>query len=183
MDTNHLLDLLKKYSHHYPDEKNKVEQTLRFIQNHKDCFYKSSLQGHITTSAWVVDTSGAKALLTHHKKIGTWVQLGGHVEKEDQGLYQAARREVVEESGLTEIKLLRPEIFDLGVYEIPPYESVPKHIHYDITFLFQSLENSENISMSDESHDLKWFSLTGLLEGPFEDSVKRMAKKYLVEKK
>ena len=70
-----------------------------FIARHEDCASRSLSIGHMTGSAWVVNPALTHTLLTHHRRLDLWVQLGGHVE-DDADMLAAARREAHEESGL-----------------------------------------------------------------------------------
>jgi hypothetical protein len=54
--------------------------TIHFVEAHADCLLRSQLSGHLTGSAWVVDTARTRTLLTHHRKLDLWLQLGGHAD-------------------------------------------------------------------------------------------------------
>ena len=41
-------------------------------------FRRETPAGHVTGSAWLVNRAGTHVLLTHHRKLGRWLQLGGH---------------------------------------------------------------------------------------------------------
>lgn len=94
------------------------QQTLRDIylahlQAHPDGLSRSCEAGHITASAAVLDTAGCHVILTRHRKIGRWLQLGGHCEPGDSTLAAAALREATEESGVSGLVLLpRPVNLD-----------------------------------------------------------------------
>jgi hypothetical protein len=67
-----------------------------------------------------VNHDGTKFLLTLHKKMGFWLQLGGHADG-DHNLARVSMKEACEESGLQHIELLSDEIFDIGIHLIPEY--------------------------------------------------------------
>lgn len=139
--------------------------------------------GHLTASAFILNQSHDKILLTLHRKLGKWMQLGGHLEGE-KDLLAGALREAVEESGLKEFKVLVPEPFDCDVHGIPARPQAqppePAHDHYDVRFLIASAEPEENILISDESSDLKWFSLDEALKlTQNEESMQRPLKKIM----
>ncbi|MFN0118372.1 MAG: NUDIX hydrolase [Elusimicrobiota bacterium] len=174
---NQLLSLLNKYQ---PiDESDLAHKTkiIHFVENEPDCFKKSLLKGHVTGSAWVVDPSHHKVLLTLHKKLKKWLQLGGHADGESD-LLQVAIREAQEESGLEKIFPISTEIFDLDIHLIPSRQQEPEHFHYDIRFMLEASQ-PELIKKSSESIDLRWIDIERLEEFSNEDSLLQMKKKWL----
>ncbi|MDR1334403.1 MAG: NUDIX hydrolase [Holosporaceae bacterium] len=129
---------------------------LEFLDSHEDCFERSLSVGHFTGSCWLENHDGTKFLMTLHKKMGIWLQLGGHADG-DSNLARVSLKEAHEESGLQNIELLSDEIFDIGVHPIPEHKGIPAHYHYDVRFLMKAINKSEDIQISDESDDLKWF--------------------------
>src|SRR5690242_14584739 len=55
--------------------------------------------GHITCTGLVFSPDGDEILIVHHRRLDRWLLPGGHVEPEDVEIWDAARREVVEETG------------------------------------------------------------------------------------
>lgn len=55
---------------------------------------------HFTASALPITPDGSAVCLVLHRRIGLWVQPGGHFEAEDTTVTAAARREMEEETGL-----------------------------------------------------------------------------------
>ena len=173
-----VLDALKVYLQKFPEEKAVILQMRHFIEATADCFCRSHIAGHMTGSSWLLNPQKDKVLLTHHKKLGKWLQCGGHADGDDN-IWQVALKEAVEESGITDISFLSMEIFDIDIHEIPAYKTVPAHLHYDVRFLMQA--PTENFIISSESNDLKWFDKATLhqliAEGKLSPSLKRMVLK------
>ena len=94
--------------------------------------------GHFTASAFVLSPTGDALLLILHRKLGLWLQPGGHVEATDSDLESAARREVDEEVGLSALECVVPTIFDVDIHRIPAHGREPAHEHFDVRFLFRS---------------------------------------------
>ncbi len=132
--------------------------------------------GHLTGSAWLVDAAGERVLLTHHRKLNRWLQLGGHADG-DHDLLRVALREAEEESGIDGIKPLSEQIFDLDVHLIPTRANEPEHFHYDVRFLLQCPEGQSPV-VSDESHALQWMTIPELSAIDADESVRRMARKW-----
>lgn len=146
-----------------------------FIAAHRDCLERTCLDGHLTASAWVVDAARSRVLLTHHRKLDRWLQLGGHADG-DADLLAAALREVREESGLTRVRAAGAEIFDVDRHRIPARRAEPEHWHFDVRFLIEA-DAAEPLVLSDESHDLAWVPLAELGRYSDEESLARMARK------
>ena len=170
-----LLAALDGYALRYPDERAQVERFSDFINNNVNCFERSSVVGHVTGSAWVIDGLHQRCLLTNHKKLNRWLQPGGHCDG-DGDIASVALREAYEESGLPGLKLVSPEIFDIDIHLIPARKAEPEHLHYDVRFLFEC-GCDEHYVVSDESHDLAWVPLVKVSNYSSEDSVLRMVQK------
>ena len=78
MHRRNLLEALTRYAHRHPDEQSTVARFNRLLEDHPNCFERDCWAGHITGSAWLLDPSQSKLLLTHHRKLNMWLQLGGH---------------------------------------------------------------------------------------------------------
>lgn len=176
MEKQKLIELIEAYRPLYEKEEKYKEDILAFLNENDVYFGKGNTAGHITASSWVLDTTGNKTLLTHHRKLGRWLQLGGHVD-EGEIIQEAALREAREESGLENLKLLHKNIFDLDVHLIPATEKNPSHYHYDLRFLILATDPDEVIQISDESNDLKWAAMDEVQELTEERSVIRMVEK------
>lgn len=176
MHRNKILALFESYARRHPDESAVVERITSFVNAHPECFSRDLAIGHITGSAWVMDTKGTRVLLTHHKKLNIWVQLGGHADG-DPEIDRVAHREAVEESGLRELHLLSNELFDIDIHQIPARGNEAAHDHYDCRFLFRAAD--DDYVVSDESHDLSWVELGSMQNVSEEESILRMVRKTL----
>lgn len=169
---------LNAYARRWPAEASTVEHFIDLLDElHTAPFTRERLAGHFTGSAWLVDRSGTRVLLTHHRKLGRWLQLGGHADG-DPALANVALKEAEEESGLHGL-VLEPGIFDLDRHWIPARGDVPAHWHYDVRFVVRAGED-EAFVVSEESLDLAWRDIRELLDDPGSDeSVRRMSHKWL----
>ncbi len=179
MHRRHLNELLVRYAAIWPDEAPLARRFAAFAAAHDDCLLRSCVPGHITASAWIVAADGARCLLTHHKKLGRWLQLGGHVDGESR-IELAALREAQEESGMSTFTFVRwqPDLvpLDLDVHVIPARGNEPAHDHWDVRFWLQATAG-EDLVLSAESNDLRWFAPAELAAATQEESVVRLARK------
>ena len=171
----HAKDLLTYYAPPSPEEKVYKRMMLDFISLHPNAFQRSCIVGHFTASAWIVNQDFNKALLTHHRKLDKWIQLGGHCDG-DSHLIRVANKEVEEESGLKSPLMLSPDVFDIDIHLIPSRPQEPAHYHYDVRFLFQA-HDSTPLVINHESKKLAWVDLDSIETLTKEDSVLRMARK------
>ena len=172
--------LLERYARAWPDEVALAERFTRFAAAHDDCLLRTCVPGHITASAWILAPDHRAALMTHHRKLGRWLQLGGHVDGESR-IEQAALREAQEESGMADFRFepwcgddLVP--LDLDVHPIPARASEPGHLHWDVRFLLRALPG-QDLVLSEESNDLRWIPVDELGTVTAEESVLRLARK------
>jgi len=170
-----LAEKIRNYSPFDKIEREKFYKLLKFISNDGKIFSNNNLPGHITGSAWILNFQKTKVLLTHHVKLGIWIQLGGHADG-SKDILAVTQREAEEESGLQSLSLLSKKIFDMDVHTIPIRKNFPKHLHYDVRFLYEADEN-ERLQISDESHALKWIKLKDVNKYNNEPSIMRMVSK------
>jgi 8-oxo-dGTP pyrophosphatase MutT (NUDIX family) len=150
-----LIKLLQQYTP-TEEESSHCKEILQFVQAHPHCFLRSLEVGHITSSAWLLNKTGSHALLLHHKKLDSWLQLGGHCDGESDVL-AVAIKEAQEESGILGILPVSEDIFDVDIHYIPPYNGTKEHWHYDVRFLLQ-VTSDEHLKLNEEANALRWIS-------------------------
>jgi 8-oxo-dGTP pyrophosphatase MutT (NUDIX family) len=167
---------LNDYEQRWPDEAAVVGLFTELLDDPHDPFVRERLEGHFTASAWLVDSTGSRVLLTHHRKLERWLQLGGHADG-DRDLVRVALREAQEESGLADLRVT-PGIYDLDRHLIPEHKGVPAHWHYDVRYVIHATH--EDVVVSDESHALAWRDIEAMAaDSSIEWSLRRMAEKWI----
>lgn len=173
---------LAEYRERWPEECDVVDQFSALLDERDDgepahAFMRERLAGHFTGSGWLVDAGGRRVLLTHHRKLGRWLQLGGHADG-DTDLAGVALREAEEESGLSGL-VVEPQLFDLDRHWIPGRGEVPGHWHYDARYVVRATAG-EVFVVSEESLELAWRDIAAIQADPAADeSLRRMARKWL----
>jgi 8-oxo-dGTP pyrophosphatase MutT (NUDIX family) len=172
-----VLTLLRAHSARALDshEASMTALTRRFVEENADCFWRTQLTGHLTGSAWIVSPDRTQVLLMHHRKLDKWLQLGGHADG-DGDLTAVALREAQEESGLSKMRLVSNEIFDVDRHQIPERQGEPGHWHYDLRFLIEA-DPADPLVATNESKALAWYRMAQVSRLTQEESIARMVRK------
>jgi 8-oxo-dGTP pyrophosphatase MutT (NUDIX family) len=137
-----------------------------------DPFRRADPEGHVTASAVVARPDGLLFLLVFHRKLGRWLQPGGHVEPEDHSLFAAAQREAREETGIEQFASpIGDAILDLDVHPIPAFGSEPPHVHFDVRFLLTTEDGAP------ASDGIAWFPWSAIRPADSDGSLLRAAGK------
>jgi 8-oxo-dGTP pyrophosphatase MutT (NUDIX family) len=171
------LMLMDNYAQAYPGERVIATQFTQLMAEDPLAASRERGDAHLTGSAWLVSGDGRRVLLTHHRKLDRWLQLGGHADG-DTDLGRVALREAGEESGLAGLAV-ESQVFDLDRHRIPARGDEPEHWHYDVRFVVLA-GSSEAFAVSEESHALAWVDIATIAHDPAQDeSLRRMARKWL----
>lgn len=150
---------------------------LELLGSHENPMSRNCLDGHITCSGFVVNQDFSKAVLVHHNKLQRWLQPFGHMDPNEYP-GQAAAREVLEETGLTDIMIWPPGLIDIDIHKIPENEikREPEHLHYDLRYLFVANDESLSPDLNEVSNAV-WLTLDKILgDKSMPESIKRMAR-------
>lgn len=105
---------------------------------------------HVTGSAIV---AGARGVVLHrHKRLGVWLQPGGHLDPGEQP-WDAARREAAEETGL---EVRHPPGGPVLVH-VDVHAGPRGHVHLDCRYLVLAADDDPS-PPEDESQDVRWFT-------------------------
>jgi len=110
---------------------------------------------HVTSSAIVVGRAGV--LLHRHKRLGIWIQPGGHLEP-GEDLAAGAVRETREETGLAPV---HPPGGPRPVH-VDVHDGGRGHVHLDLRWLL--LADGPPRPPGGESQDVAWFGWDAALE-------------------
>lgn len=171
-----LASLLDDYARRWGGESGVIGDFRDFLASGETLQGKANPGRHITASAWIVTPDGRYVLLVHHRKLGFWLQPGGHTDPGEDWA-AAALREAREETGLASLELrLDGRLFDLDIHPIPTRPDTPAHRHYDLRFLVTADLDSP-LEVSAESHAIRWVPLADLEDWTGESSQYRMRAK------
>lgn len=170
-ELDRLRALLEAYSARDTAQDLTRRRMLAFAREHPGALHRTCLAGHFTASALLLDAAGERALLTHHRKLGRWLQIGGHCDGDGDPTAVAAR-ELLEESGIAAIHVA-PHPVDLDIHTIPARKHEPEHLHLDVRFLAHAPAGAVPVP-NHESLELRWFTPDELSGINTDDSVIRL---------
>ena len=143
-----LQDITDQLRQHTPldaTEAAHLAATLHFLETcNSNPLSRDTPEGHMTASCVAIHPHQPWMVILWHKKIGRWVQPGGHVEDSDASVADASLRELSEETGasVTDIQTFLG-IIDVDIHPIPAHKYQPEHLHSDVRFGFVMSENWE----------------------------------------
>lgn len=175
MNRGKLKFLLENYRTPFEEEQSFLNDFIQLAEDNL-AFSRERQEGHFTASSWIVNKRRTHTLLTLHKKLNRWLQLGGHAD-DNENLLEVAIDEAREESGLTSLRIVDQFIFDIDKHIIPASQTVDQHFHYDVRFLIEA-EINEPLTISAESKDLAWVAFDSVADVVrYNPSILRMLEK------
>jgi 8-oxo-dGTP pyrophosphatase MutT (NUDIX family) len=170
-----LLEELSTYSPEGDRERQSLAR-IRALLGTADPFTRKN-PDHITGSAVVARPDGSAFLFVFHRRLGRWLQPGGHVEPGDASVLETALREAREESGVVSLEPgLDGRILDCDVHPIPATASRPAHVHYDLRYLATTRDDPFAAEPS-EIEKVAWFTLEEALAAGVDESLERALRK------
>jgi 8-oxo-dGTP pyrophosphatase MutT (NUDIX family) len=172
------MGLLDRLRGHRPEDAAETEDLatiLDFVAAHPHPFDRGIPHAHLTASAFVLTPDGGRVLLLRHRKLGRWLQPGGHAEAGETRGEDVALREAEEETGMRELRLHpeAPRPLDVDVHEIPARGSEAAHLHLDLRYLVTAPAGTPLVRAAEESDALRWFGWEELGELGLDPGLRR----------
>ena len=132
----------------------------QLLATQPDLFTRENQVAHMTASSWLLNATHDKVLMIYHNIYHAWT--GGHADG-DRDLLAVAKREAMEETGVTEIRAISEDIFSLEILTVDGHEKrgayVPSHLHLNVSYLLETDEEEVLRIKPDENSGVRWFSL------------------------
>lgn len=173
---------IMNYDPENEQETNDKKIMLKYLKKFDDVFTRKNEMFHFTTSAWIINPNRTKVLMIYHNIYDSWAWIGGHADG-NSNLLEVIQKEILEETGLQKVKLLYNGIFGLSIQTVKAHikrgKYVSSHLHYDIQFLFEALEDDKLQIKPDENSNVKWLNVETLLEQVTEEHMKPLYQKLM----
>jgi len=189
------------------DEVRNIHRIRALVEQVPNIFCQNCEIGHITGSALIVDLNTESFLLHYHKKLGKWLQFGGHFgfgeygfeldpadvalreAEEETGIvgldhlvkYLARREEAVVQGGLCE-GVVRNSIdpVDIDIHDVPSAKGAPDHVHLDFRYVLAVPDENPVLQPPEgESTQFLWvpFGYPEYYRGKVDSSLLRLIEK------
>jgi len=170
-----LYNEISSYTPYDEKEANDKEVMLEYIKNNEDVLTRNNRIAHFTTSAWITNKKRDKILMIYHNIYNSWAWIGGHADGIDD-LLSVVKREINEETGLTNFNLLSDGIYGINIITVDNHikrgKQVSSHLHFDVEYLFEADENDITHIKEDENSGVKWVPIDKVTEYSTEDKMK-----------
>lgn len=168
---------LEQYIPYNEQEETDKAVMLHLIDTQPDIFSRENKIAHFSASSWIMNQTHEKVLMIYHNIYQSWSWTGGHADG-NQNLFEVAKQEAMEETGVTELRTVEEGIFSIETLTVDGHEKkgiyVPSHLHLNVTFLLETDEEEVLRIKPDENSGVKWFYL--------EDAIKACSEPWMIER-
>ena len=154
-----LIAQIENYNPFNEQEARDKAQILAFLRSGAELITRNNPVAHLTASAWVVSPDRSQVIMVYHNLYQSWSWMGGHADG-DWDLLRVAKKEVMEECGLTDLTVVSPEIFSLEILSVAGHEKkghyLSSHLHLNVTYLFEADPAQDLRIKPDENSGVGW---------------------------
>lgn len=157
-----LKEQIENYKPYNEQEEKDKETMLKYINTFDDVLTRNNEFGHFTASSWAVNKQRTKVLMIYHNIYKSWAWTGGHADGEEN-LLNVAIRELKEETGVKNVKVLNNDIFSIEIICVDGHvkreKYVSSHVHLNVTYLLEVDEEETLKIKEDENSGVKWVNI------------------------
>ena len=132
------------------------------IDRLEDTLTRDNPIAHFTASSWIVNPGRDRVLMAWHNIYKSWAWTGGHADGEAD-LLSVALREAREETGLTALSPVLPDIYSVEVLPVNSHVKrgafVAAHLHLNVTYLLEADDAQPLRPKPDENSAVDWLPL------------------------
>jgi 8-oxo-dGTP pyrophosphatase MutT (NUDIX family) len=156
-----ILGALAGYLERYPAEAGLLSESTRLLSRAGNLASRRAFPMHATVGALLV--RGTEVLIVEHRDYGILLQPGGHLEPADATLADAAKRELVEETGVDPDTVScvsqAPVYVECARVPARPHKDEPEHLHLDFGYAFVTADGDVGRIQQSEVTAVGWYPL------------------------
>lgn len=157
-----IIEAIKQYKPYNEQEQSDKSLFLKAFETFEDVLSRDNEMAHMATSGFVVNKQRDKVLMVHHNIYNAWSLPGGHADG-DPDLLAVTLKEVEEETGVTAVVPVMPEIFSLEMLPVIGHmrkgKYVSAHLHLSVTYLLEADETQPLKVQPDENSAVQWIPI------------------------
>ena len=178
----HLRDEIENFKPFNEQEEADKALMLKYIDTFDDVLTRENQMCHFTASGWIVNKERTKVLMIYHNIYNSWAWVGGHADG-DADLDYVALKEIGEETGLKNVKIISDGIYSIQILTVDSHikrgKFVPSHVHLDCCYLVEA-DDTEPLTMKeDENSGVKWIDIDKAVEASTEPKMKPIYQKLI----
>lgn len=164
----YILETLEKYKKYFKSEEKRFELLDKQLENNENLWTRKNFNWHLTASAYIFDKSMQNFVVIHNINLDKWLVPGWHWEEWDWEMQNTAKREAMEETWLSQLKLCswhnQNEMIpiDIDTHYIPENKKKDErqHFHHDFRYIFIYDWDFSEINI--ETQEIKWFQILNI---------------------
>lgn len=164
----YILETLEKYKKYFKNEEKRFELLEKQLQDNENLWTRKNFNWHLTASAYIFDKSMQNFVVIHNINLDKWLVPGWHWEEWDWEMQNTAKREAMEETWLSQLKLCswhnQNEMIpiDIDTHYIPENKKKDErqHFHHDFRYIFIYDWDFSEINI--ETQEIKWFQILNI---------------------
>lgn len=160
-------EVIENFKPFNEQEERDKEFILSFMDTYEDVLTRDNVVAHFTVSNWVVNKERTKVIMIYHNIYNSWAWTGGHADGDSDFLH-VALKELEEETGLKNVKVLTNNIASLEIVTVDGHvkrgKYVSSHLHINVTYILEADENELLRIKEDENSGVKWIDIDKVVE-------------------
>jgi len=164
----YILETLEKYKKYFKNEEKRFELLEKQLQDNENLWTRKNFNWHLTASDYIFDKSMQNFVVIHNINLDKWLVPGWHWEEWDWEMQNTAKREAMEETWLSQLKLCswhnQNEMIpiDIDTHYIPENKKKDErqHFHHDFRYIFIYDWDFSEINI--ETQEIKWFQILNI---------------------
>lgn len=135
---------------------------LQSLETFADLLTRQNQLAHFTCSGFIMNPARTHVLMIHHNIYNAWGWTGGHADG-DAHFLAVAKREIVEETGVTAVKTLSEKMISLDVLPVHGHmkkgKYVTPHLHFNVTYAFEVADDAVLTVNEEENSGVAWIAV------------------------